>query len=124
MLIAISCAALASDPAGLFVSVGSDPSSTASLISPSREPQGSARPMSQLAARLTQPTEQLRTLLQRPISSDTLVTQAGGTPISTTKVWVPGTDTELTRDPEFELIERERGDFSLVCRAVHGVQCQ
>ena len=53
--------------------------------------------MSQLAARLTQPTEQLRTLLQRPITSDTLVSQtAGGTPISTTKVWVPGTDTVLT----------------------------
>ena len=50
--------------------------------------------MSQLAARLTQPTEQLRTLLQRPVSSDTmagpLVSQPPGTPISTTKVWVPG----------------------------------
>ena len=95
VLIAISCAALSSDPAGLLVSVGSE-ASTTSLISPSSS-QGSARPMSQLAARLSQPTDQLRTLLQRPISSDTLVSQAGGTPISTTKVWVPGTDTELTR---------------------------
>ena len=108
VLIAISYAAHASEPAGLFVSVGSEASSSASLISPS-DLQGSARPMSQLAARLSQPTDQLRTLLQRPISSDTLVTPAGGTPISTTKVWVPGTDTELT-DPEFELTREKEGE--------------
>ena len=69
-------------------------------------PQPPANPlMSQLAKRLSQPPvplnrpgpsnspQQLRNLLQRPISSvceGMLVTKMSGTPISTTKVWVPG----------------------------------
>ena len=60
--------------------------------------------LSQLAQRLTQPLpprpgpphspQQLRSLLQRPAPApgDALIlTQASGTPISTTKVWMPGT---------------------------------
>ena len=104
-------------------------SNMSALISPTSS-QGSARPMSQLAARLTQPTEQLRTLLQRPVSSDTmagpLVSQPPGTPISTTKVWVPGMvlRVEIMR-------ERIRVSgilnlvvFSMVCSAVELVCVQ
>ena len=79
-------------------------SSLSSIMSPQ-----TSQPLSQLAARLSQGPQrppsphQLRNLLQRPQTSggqglltsfggqETSVTQMGsGTPISTTKVWVPG----------------------------------
>ena len=54
-----------------------------------------APPLSQLAARLSQPApapaqEQLRSLLQRP-ATEQAGTQQQQQPVSTTKVWVPGT---------------------------------
>ena len=64
-----------------------------------------APPLSQLAARLSQPApapaqEQLRSLLQRPATEQAVSQQQQQQPISTTKVWVPGTRNIATSSTE------------------------
>ena len=107
----------------LSQSVSPVPSSSSDQYSlmprPSQNPQ-----MSQLAQRLSQPLapinrpgppnspQQLMNLLQRPISSvgeGMLVTQMSGTPLSTIKVWVPGTGhVQVSQGPTW-LFESNKG---------------
>ena len=113
LLIVVSFYSAADCSVGNSCSVASNvvtmSSSLSSIMSP--QPSSSQQPLSQLAARLSQGPQrppsphQLRNLLQRPQTSGGQgltsyggqeaggggVTQMGsGTPISTTRVWVPG----------------------------------
>ena len=113
--------------------VSSNMSSSFASSSPSTTMTSSDGQMSQLAARLSAPTrpqpagspQQLRNLLQRPITGPEVtgpVGAGGGAPVSTTKLWVPGimTDSEMKNEFFRTLIDPKQ---TLERRQVYVFKC-